>query len=147
MRKNECIHDWLAIKKMTLHQLADLLGSSAENVSKNLRHRELVQAEKDIIYQAIATGKKQEFRFWCECRRCGEVFERVAKEYLCPACARKANIKREPIKRLRKHQPEFTISQMAIAARKLGLSYGELVDKMSRGLIDREVVEKKIKEK
>ena len=42
---------------------------------------------------------------------------------------------------------QITPHQMAIAARKLGLSYGELVDKMSRGLIDREVVEKKIKEK
>ena len=145
--KNDCIRDWLTIKRMTIKQLAELLGVSDGHLNNMLSKREMTKAEKNIIYQAIATGEKQEFRFWGECRYCGELFERTNKEYLCPECAKKANIKREPIRRLRKHQPEFTLRQMAIAARKLGLSYGELVDKMSRGLIDREEVKQLIKEK
>ena len=145
--KNDCIREWLTIKKMTIKKLAELLGVSNEHLGNTLRRRELANAEKEIIYQAIATGQRQEFHFWGECQRCGEVFERVDKEYLCPICAGKANIKREPIRRLRKHQPEFTLRQMVIAARKLGLSYGELVDKMSRGLVDREEVKQLIKEK
>lgn len=147
MKKNDCIYNLLSIKKMTMQQLADLLGVSAENLSRVLRRRELVQPEKDIIYQAIATREKQNFRFWCECRRCGEVFERIGDEYLCPKCANRAGIKREPIIRRRKHQPEFTIREITKAAVKMNLSYGELVDKMSRGLIDREDIEKQIKEK
>ena len=145
--KNDCIKDWLAIKRMTIKQLAELLGVSDGHLNNMLSKREMTKAEKNIIYQAIATGEKQEFRFWGECRYCGEVFERANKEYLCPECAKKANIKREPIRHRRKHQPEFSIREMAVAARNLGLSYGELVDKLARGLIDREVVEKKIKEK
>lgn len=145
--KNDCIRDWLTIKRMTIKQLAELLGVSDGHLNKMLYTREMTKAEKDTIYEAISTGKKQEFRFWCECRRCGEVFERVDKEYLCPVCAGKANIKREPIRHRRKNQPEFSIREMAVSARNLGLSYGELVDKLTRGLIDREVVEKKIKEK
>ena len=145
--KNDCIYDWMAIKKMTLAHLAELLGASSENVSRILRQRELVQAEKDIIYQAIATGKKQEFRFWCECRRCGEVFERIGNEYLCPACAERAGRKRDHSRILRKKRPDFSIREIAKAAVKMNLSYGELVDKMSRGLIDHEEVEKLIKEK
>lgn len=144
---NEEIYSWMEIRKMTLKRLAELLGVSAEQLSKTMRRRKLVKAERDTIFEVLSTDKKQDFRFWCECRRCGEVFERVDNEYLCPECAKGAGIKREPIRRRRKHQPEFTLRQMASAAQKLGLSYGELVDKMSRGLIDREDVEKLIKEK
>lgn len=145
--KNDCIRDWLTIKRMTIKQLAELLGVSDGHLNNMLSKREMTNAEKNIIYQAIATGEKQEFRFWGECRRCGEVFERVDNEYLCPWCAGKANIERKPIRKRRKHQPEFTLRQMVIVARKMNLSYGELVDKMSRGLVDREEVEKQIKEK
>ena len=144
---NEEIYDWLYIKKMTLQRLAELLGISAENMSRTLRHRKLVQEERDIIFEAIYTGTKQEFKFWCECRRCGKVFDRAGKEYLCPECAKGSGIIREPIRRRRKHQPDFTIREIIKAAVKLNLSYGELVDKMSRGLIDRLDVEKLIKEK
>lgn len=145
--KNKDIRDWMLIRKMTQERLAKLLGVSAEQFSKQLRRREFVKAEKNIIYDAIATEKKQEFRFWQECRRCSEVFERVKDEYLCPTCAKKVGLKRDPIIRRRNKQPTFTIRDMATAARKLNLSYGELTDKMSRGLIDRETVEKLLKEK
>lgn len=144
---NEEVRSWMAIRKITFKRLAELLSVSADHLSHTMRRRELVKAERDIIFEALSTDTKQAFAFWQECRRCGAVFERNEKEHLCPACAGKAGIKRELPLRRRKHKPDFTIREIINAAGRMNLSYGELVDKISRGLVDREEIEKLIKEK
>ena len=134
---NENFKKFLADEGVSYDDLADLIGSTRNVVSNNIRMRKLQSEEVTTLTRIVKTRIHEKFRFLRKCRCCGMFFTPENQERCCCFCSPE-----EYKEEKKKERPEFSLAELSVAARKLKISYGELVSMIGRGLIQSETVKK-----